>query len=83
MDFITNNPIGADISSFINTMPSTRLLYNQETRLLAGSINLNYLFKLDMTESAIQAILPTATHLGALSLSNPADNPSFIRSVYT
>ncbi len=36
-----------------------------------------------MTETAIQAILPSASHMGSLSLSSPADNPSFIRSVYT
>lgn len=36
-----------------------------------------------MTESAIQSILPDSAHSGSLSLSNPADNPSFIRSVYT
>lgn len=72
VDFITNNPIGANLSSFIKAMPSTRLLLGKETRLLADGVNLNYQFKLDMTESAIQAILPDATHLGALSLSNPA-----------
>jgi hypothetical protein len=83
VDFITNNPIGADLKSFIKVMPPTRLLFDQEPRLLSDSINLNYQFKLDMTESAIQAILPDASHLGALSLSNPAENPSFIRSVYT
>lgn len=35
-----------------------------------------------MTENAIQAILPSSDHMGSLSLSNPAENPSFIRSIY-
>jgi hypothetical protein len=36
-----------------------------------------------MTESAIQSILPSSDHTGSLSLTNPATNPSFIRSLYT
>lgn len=73
--FITNNPLGDNFNSFYKAMPSARLL--------SSNINLNYQFKLEMTETAIQSILPSSDHAGALSLSNPAENPSFIRSVYT
>jgi hypothetical protein len=82
LNFITNNPIGANLSSLFRTMPAARLLH-ESTRHLQSNIDLNYQFKLDMTESAIQSILPDSAHSGSLSLSNPADNPSFIRSVYT
>lgn len=57
-------------------MPVKRLL--QST-----NVDLNYEFQLEMTESAIQAILPSSTHTGSLSLKSLADDPSFVRSLYS
>ena len=36
-----------------------------------------------MTESAIQTILPTSSHSGSLSLKSLADDPTFLKSVYS
>lgn len=69
-------------------MPKARLLEEgknifSSSRFLAGSnVDLNYQFKLEMTESAIQSILPSSTHGGSLSLRAPANDPVFIRSLY-
>lgn len=66
-------------------MPSMRLLQGKETdRLLMGTnVDLNYQFKLEMTESSIQAILPGSSHSGSLSLKSTASDPEFVRSIYS
>ena len=83
--FYTNNPLGSGFNSFYKSMPSMRLLQEkQDGRLLMGTnVDLNYQFKLDMTDSSIQAILPSSSHTGSLSLKSTASDPEFIRSIYS
>lgn len=50
-------------------------------RMLVGSnVDLNYEFKLFMTEQAIHDILPNLDHLGDLYLESPLSEPEFYKS---
>ena len=82
MVFITNNPIGSEVSDSRRNMPflKRRRLEGARRMLPGSSVDLNYNFKIKLTEEAIHDVLPNLGHLGDLYLDYPLEDPEFYKS---